>query len=143
LDAYADATAICFITVVTEGRAPLLARTALARSLTTLLTRVSRETATPLYAFCFMPDHLHLLVGPPEGGSILEFMQRFKGMSTRLAWKHGHSGRLWQPRFYDHFLRAEEDVKETAHYILANPVRRGLAAEWNTYPFSGSLVFDL
>ncbi|MCC7210600.1 MAG: hypothetical protein IT451_02000 [Candidatus Brocadia sp.] len=52
-------------------------------------------------------------------------------------------GKFWQTSFYDHFLRKEEDVRDTVMYVLNNPVRKGLVAEWREYPYSGSFVYDV
>ena len=67
----------------------------------------------------------------------------FKTRSTHLAWKHGHDGVIWQPRFYDHFLHRDDDLRQAATYILANSVRRGLAQDWRDYALGGSLVYAL
>jgi REP element-mobilizing transposase RayT len=74
---------------------------------------------------------------------LVEFVRRFKGRSTRVFWQHGGKGKLWQRGFYDHILRAEEGLPEVARYILANPVRAGLAQDFRTYFGSGSFVFRL
>lgn len=55
----------------------------------------------------------------------------------------GLRGRAWQVGFYDHFLRADEQVERVVLYVLENPVRAGLVESWGDYQFSGSLVFDL
>ena len=45
---------------------------------------------------------------------------------------------LWQKGYYEHLLRDDEDSKEVAFYIVANPVRAGLVQSPDAYPFSGS-----
>ena len=50
-------------------------------------------------------------------------------------------GFFWQPSFWDHFVRRDEGLRAAVEYVLANPVRRGLAQDWRDYQFSGSLVF--
>jgi len=65
-----------------------------------------------------MPDHLHLLTSFPE-----------ELAPTVRAWKHWtgrNIGIMWQRDFFDHRLRREEKLNETAEYILNNPVRAGL-----------------
>jgi putative transposase len=93
-----------------------------------------------LYVYCLMPDHLHVLIGPKEPGhSMLTFIDRFKGKSTRLSWTHGWQGKLWQPRSYDHLVRRSEDLRAIAEYIMNNPVRKGLVRSSEAYPWSGLL----
>ena len=50
---------------------------------------------------------------------------------------------LWQPSYFDHVLRDEEDTARAVRYVLENPVRKGLVTEFQAYPFSGSDVFSL
>lgn len=87
-----------------------------------------------VFSYCLMPNHLHFLVSPCEEGiSVLTFTDRFKGKSTNRSWAVGWRGKLWQPRYYDHIVRAEEDLRAIAEYILNNPVRKGLvqhAEDW-------------
>ena len=103
----------------------------------------SRYKAT-VYAYCFMPDHLHLLAAVPEGTSLLQFVRHFKQLTAyrfRRLPEHRNEA-LWQPRFYDHALRKEEDINRVALYIWGNPVRAGLASDWQQYPYWGSLVWS-
>lgn len=50
--------------------------------------------------------------------------------------------KLWQPSFYDHVLRKEEDLLETMKYILNNPVRKKIASHYLDYQLSGSFELD-
>jgi REP element-mobilizing transposase RayT len=85
-----------------------------------------------------MPDHLHLVVTPTgENASSLKYLQYFKGWCGRELRLAGWQGDVWQKRSYDHLLRDDEDFQATAAYILANPVRKGLCAEPQDYPWSG------
>ena len=45
----------------------------------------------------------------------------------------------WQKDFYDHVIRKHESVKTQVRYVLDNPVRKGLVANWLEYPHSGSV----
>jgi REP element-mobilizing transposase RayT len=90
-----------------------------------------------------MPDHAHLLLlGERLTSDLLRFVHRWKqkvGFLVRRA-----CGRaLWQDGFYDHVLRDEEDSFRIAAYIVANPVRAGLANSITEYPYSGSCVYSL
>jgi len=122
----------------TYRRKPSLSRSALTVKLVDLLTEEVKGQVR-IYAYCFMPDHVHLLV---SGIDPRKFAQRYKGRSTRIYWETGGVGKLWQRGFYDHVLRKEEDVKQLARYILGNPVRKGLVEDYRGYPFSGSFEFD-
>ncbi len=82
-------------------------------------------------AFCLMPDHLHLLMSPNARLiSIPELVGRLKGKTTNASWMLGWNGKLWQERFYDHIVRRDESVVDTARYIYENPERAGLSGEY-------------
>ncbi len=92
-------------------------------------------------AYCFMPDHLHLLVLGGEHSNLIDFMKRFKQLSG-----FGHKQRtrqvLWQKGYFDRIVWAEEALEEIAEYIFANPVRAGLVNEPAGYPYSGGQYFQ-
>jgi hypothetical protein len=47
-------------------------------------------------------------------------------------------GTIWQREFHDRLLRSEEKAGEKWQYIRENPVRAGLCAVPEDYPYSGS-----
>jgi len=126
----------------TYRRRQLLTAPPLARGVIDLVKEEAVRTQMILFAYCLMPDHVHLLVCPEINGNLISFIQGFKSKTTRAYWSTGGTGRLWQRGFYDHILRQDEGIELVARYILANPVRAGLVKDITRYPFSGSLVFD-
>jgi len=104
----------------------------------TVLRDTSRERGTDLYAWCIMPEHLHLLV---QDADLIAFVRLVKGRATPVARQIDRSQRLWQKSFWDHGLRKEESVYSVATYIWENPIRRGLVEEASDYEWSGSLVW--
>ena len=127
-----------FVTLCTFRRRPAFADVRLNRALIAHLSGHAKVHGVVLHAWCFMPDHCHLLVElPDEGLSLSVWVGRFKSRSTLLAWALGLQGRLWQGRFHDHILRWEESIERVAEYIVHNPVRTGLVETWVEYPWSG------
>jgi putative transposase len=64
-----------------------------------------------VYAYCLMPDHLHILVRLPHGSRPLgELIGAFKRFTTRRSWALGIIGALWQSRYHDHIVRESEDA---------------------------------
>ena len=81
-----------------------------------------------------MPDHLHWLF-VLRSSSLSETVRLLKGRSAkRINEAAGRSEPLWQKGFHDHALRKEEDIKAVARYVIANPLRAGLAANIGDYP---------
>jgi REP element-mobilizing transposase RayT len=82
-----------------------------------------------------MPDHVHTLLNPFEN-SLADVMKRIKGSSVREANRQtGHSSSLWQREYFDRQLRSDEDLRAKAEYIALNPVRAGLVAKPDDYPW--------
>ena len=87
-----------------------------------------------------MPDHLHaLLLGLDESADQQKAVARF-----RLLWSKSIASHPLQLQPYEHLLRESEREKSALYalvqYILQNPVRKGLVAGVEEWPFSGSLV---
>ena len=54
--------------------------------------------------------------------------------AVKAVTAHGLGKRIWQSGFHDHALRREEDLAQLARYIVANPLRAGLAQRVGDYP---------
>jgi len=106
-----------------------------------------------LVAYCILPDHIHLLWDLPDGDDnfslrISEIKKRFSkhfiaeygnqnSISTTQR-KRGETG-IWQRRFWEHYIRDEEDLNRHIDYIHYNPVKHGLvnrAYDWHSSSFS-------
>ena len=133
----------CSLTICTDKRKEIFENKELASYCTELIKSLCEEHEFIIYAYCFMPDHLHLLIRRGGDLSIIELIQRFKSISTLKSYEYGFAGKIYQTSFYDHFLRKEEDIEKHVRYILENPIRKGMANSISEYPFQGSLVFDL
>ncbi len=94
--------------------------------------------ACAILAYCFMPDHVHLLVeGTSEDADLRSFVTRAKQKSGFDFAAH-HKRRLWQKGYYERIVRDDEPTTEVIRYIIANPVRAGFVIEPSEYPFWGS-----
>ena len=81
-----------------------------------------------------MPDHLHWLI-TLQTGTISKLMQCIKGRSAiSINRALGNQGQLWQKGFHDRAIREEEDLQAIARYVVANPLRAGLADKIGDYP---------
>ena len=107
-----------------------------------LLQSASRS-AFAVIAYCFMPDHLHLLVeGTDDEAALREFARVFKQRSA-YHWKAAFGTLLWQRSYFEHVLRDGESPVKTARYILANPLRGGLVSRIEDYPYLGSATMSI
>jgi putative transposase len=143
LELYARPDSVCSITVAVKDRLRVFESKSIAEAAIEVLRERAETHGVTVYAYCYMPDHVHLLLSPSESIDIVTFVGQFKNLAQRAAWQHGVQGSFWQKRFWDHFLRQEEDLETVAEYIFMNPLRAGLVSEWEEYPYSGSLVLDV
>jgi putative transposase len=132
--------AVCFITVrAYHAEAPFVCDELNRMTLAILREEQARQHCL-VFTYCLMPDHLHFLISPQiEGASMLVFVDQYKGKTTNASWRCGWHGKLWEPRFYDHVVRGDEDLREIAEYILANPVRQNLVGCDADWQWSGAM----
>src|SRR5439155_9374760 len=91
-------------------------------------------------AYCFMPDHVHLVAGGITPTSDLRcFVASAKQLSAYVA-RRWITVRLWQPGYYERILRDRDEVRGVIKYVLENPVRAGLVNSPRHYPFAGGIV---
>jgi putative transposase len=91
--------------------------------------------------YCLMPDHAHFLfAGLREESDQRGAMRMFRKSFGELL----PQGVVLQRQAHDHVLREKERERgafETiADYVLRNPERAGLVADWREYAFCGSIV---
>ena len=107
-----------------------------------LLQSASRS-GFAVIAYCFMPDHLHLLVeGTDDHAALNEFARVFKQCSA-YHWKSAFGSQLWQRSYFEHVLREGESPVKALRYILANPLRAGLVHRVEDYPYLGSATMSI
>ncbi|MES9933058.1 MAG: transposase [Candidatus Sedimenticola sp. PURPLELP] len=129
-----------FITTVTHNRKPLFRSLECAQICIKTFRDVAVENKSQWLAWVLMPDHFHGLLLLGESQDISKVVGYAKGRSSKLI--NGvinHSTRVWQPGFYDHALRREEDRLVLARYIIANPLRKGLVERLCDYPYWDSV----
>ncbi len=124
-----------FITILTKDRGTYLKEVEVVRSATDILLEEARSEKFSILAYCFMPDHLHLLVmGQDDRSNARKFVSLFKQKSGHW-FKKNYNENLWHVSYYDHILRREESIESVTLYILENPVRKGLVSDYREYPF--------
>lgn len=89
-----------------------------------------------LYAYCFMGNHIHLLIKPEQ--EPLE--QVFKRISGRYVYwyniKYQRVGHLFQDRFKSEPVEDDNYFLTVIRYIHQNPVKAGLCKNIKDYKYS-------
>ena len=79
--------------------------------------------------FLLMPDHLHALLAFPKAeylGTVVRMWKGYQAKQLNIDWQEG---------FFDHRIRSHESAAEKRDYILMNPVRAGLVARTEDWPY--------
>jgi len=127
-----------FVTILTHDRSLYFKETEVIGRLVNILVETARLKKFKIFTYCFMPDHAHLLtIGEERKSDLKKFISLFKQKSG-YWFKQSYNKNLWHTSYYDHILRKEESLEQVALYILGNPVRKGLVANFREYPFSFS-----
>lgn len=133
---------IAHIIIGTENKLPYFKNHALASAFDQLLKKTAKEKEIRLYAYCIMPDHIHIMLESSSDCSIINYVRLIKGRFLTYCRRFGLEMNF-QRSYYDHLLRKEEDIEEVARYIIGNPVRTGIETALGEYPFAGSMVFKI
>lgn len=93
-----------------------------------------------VYAYCFLPDQVVLIVrGKEETSMMKEFLADFRSRSSAVMEEVlGHP--LWKKKYLERVLRKTEDSRRIAETIFQMPVKADLVRTSTEYEFQGSLV---
>jgi len=137
-----------FITFCCYRRHQFLLQTGVCEVLIKLLERTLNNHGIRLYGYVFMPEHVHLVLHPPDSIRLGPMIGQFKSKTASailsgqllnlppdcIIRKDGKErAAFWQPRCYDHNCRTLVTVLEKISYCHMNPVKRGLVkapGEW-------------
>jgi len=88
------------------------------------------------HGYCLMTNHYHLLVETPDA-NLSRGMRQLNGVYTQQVNRtHGRVGHLFQGRFKAILVERDAYLLELARYVVLNPVRAGMAAAPNDWPWS-------
>jgi len=91
-----------------------------------------------ILAYCFMPDHVHLLIeGRTPTADLRRAVKLMKQRSAYVLRIRFGVRILWQEGYYERVLRDHEQASRVIRYFYENPVRAGLVPRYQDYPFLG------
>ncbi len=129
---YSQPGGIYLITFVTVLRETLFTDLLSARL---VIKSLMKSKGAETLCFVVMPDHVHWLLQLRPHGELTPVISGVKAASARQINRHlGRTGPIWQTGYHDHALRHEENIREAARYIVANPLRAGLVKSVSQYP---------
>jgi len=101
-----------------------------------LLADTAEELDWAMYAWCVMGNHYHFLLKTPED-NLSEGMHHIN-MSygewyNKSRGRHGH---VFQDRFFSILITEDSHLLEASRYVVLNPLRVGLVAAPQEWPWS-------
>ncbi len=139
-----------FFTVVAQGRRRLFDNEAARKILRRAFVEVRQRWAFDMFACVLLPDHLHCVWALPPGDD--DFPLRWANIKRRFTQgylssggtalpvtdsrrRHNERG-VWQPRYWEHRVRDENEMYAYRDYIHLNPVKHGYVRDPLDWPWS-------
>jgi putative transposase len=141
-----------FFTVVTDNRTPFLCDAGSRRLLRKVLHGCQARWPMEVEAIVLLPDHLHTIWTLPAGDTdysrrwawtkkefTREWLQSGYVEHAQTTGRHRDGRRgVWQPKFWEHTIRDECDLRRHIEYIHYNPVKHGVtrcphAWRWSSF----------
>jgi putative transposase len=98
-----------------------------------LLRKRKEKAGVDIWAYCLMPNHVHLIAVPLREDSLAKLVGvTHHRYARRINGIHGWQGHLWQERFHS-LVMDEAHLVAAVRYVELNPVRAGLcerAEDW-------------
>ena len=108
------------------------------RAYLALLAEYTRAAGISVWAWCLMPNHVHLMLCPPEPGALRQALsEAHRRYSRQVNFREGWRGYLWQGRFASCPMD-EAHAYAAARYIELNPVRAAMVERPEDWPWSSA-----
>jgi REP-associated tyrosine transposase len=102
------------------------------------LARYAQLHGLRTWAYCLMPNHVHLVVVPSEADSIARVLRPLQmRCAQRTNGLNEWAGHVWQDRYYS-CVMDDAHLWEAVRYVERNPVRARLVEVAEAYPWSSA-----
>ena len=124
------------LTFCAHNRRPIFKEALAASHIITAIQQSARLGYCHSLAWVVMPNHVHWMMTLAECSKLSSLVAATKGRASRgLQAEAGLQLPIWQPGFYEHQIRLDEDLRQQARYLIANPLRAGLVSSLDDYPY--------
>jgi REP element-mobilizing transposase RayT len=101
-----------------------------------LLGKVARKYAWAIYAYCLMGNHYHLDLRLSDAGLSRGMCELNTAYAVGFNARHERINHLFGRRFWSEHITTEAYLFEAIRYVVQNPVRAGLSASCEDWPWS-------
>jgi putative transposase len=108
------------------------------RSYIKLVHKYKLKFGCLIYCYCFMLNHIHMLLESPLGlKAMSSFMHGInQSYAMRFNNKYGKFGHVWQNRYKNFIVLKDSYLLNLINYIEHNPVRANVVTRAEDYPWS-------
>ncbi|EPG6796437.1 REP-associated tyrosine transposase [Klebsiella aerogenes] len=92
-----------------------------------------RKRPFQINSWVVLPEHMHCIWTLPEGDS--DYSGRWREIKKSFTRALAQS-QIWQPRFWEHAIRNDEDYRRHMDYVYINPVKHRLVGRVSDWPYS-------
>ncbi len=104
-----------------------------------IMSDCTRRHGVEIWAYCLMPDHVHLIAIPNKKKSLSNCLRAAHGRYTKyINQRTNNSGQFWQGRYSSHLLD-EQYLIACARYIEINPVKRDYVDQPEEWKWSSAI----
>ena len=108
------------------------------RSYISLLAEWCRKCQVDIWAYCLMPNHVHLIAVPATEDALrCGIGEAHRRYSRMINFRQNWRGHLWQGRFAS-FPMDETYLLAAARYVEMNPVKAGIAEDAAAWPWNSA-----
>lgn len=108
-----------------------------------LMNKLKGEININIIAYCVMSNHVHILIRTRDVKNLSKFMQRLNtSYGTYFNKKNNRVGFVFRNRFKSEGIYNEKHLYNCIDYIYNNPVKAGMCAKPEQYPFSNYRKID-
>ena len=106
-----------------------------------LMKELSKKYAVTIYAFCLMPNHMHLLL-QPEYDNLSVFIRDLCGRyAKQFNKRYERKGHLFGGPFRQSIVNDDSYLLAASLYVHLNPVSAGLVNDPAKYRFSSLMLY--
>lgn len=106
------------------------------------IATVKQDLHFEIYAYCFMSNHVHIVLKEKNLGDISLIMKRI--LTKYARWyniKYGRSGALIANRYKSVPVDIDEYFLHLIRYVHQNPLKAGITDEIEDYPYSSYVEY--
>ena len=132
---------VSHITQRAAGKEPLFLEDGDYLAMLGFLKEIANNCMLRIYAFCLMPNHIHILLNPEEKNLYDAMRDLFSRYAMKFNRKYERKGHLFAGPYRQAVCLDDSYLLAASLYIHLNPVKAGLVPDPQTYRWSSCRLY--